>query len=54
MTDEQKPAEQSAEATEQAEQAPGWQVVDPDGNVVDSGPFVQAQMAADLTQSEGE
>jgi hypothetical protein len=24
----------------------GWQVVDPDGNVVDSGPVVQAQAAA--------
>lgn len=50
MTDERKPAEQPDEA----DQAPGWQVVDPDGNVVDSGPLTQAEAAADLTQSEGE
>jgi hypothetical protein len=52
MTDEQKPAERPEQT--QAEQAPGWQVVDPDGNVVDSGPLTQAEAAADLTQSEGE
>lgn len=27
------------------EQAPGWQVLDPDGNVVDSGPLTEAQAA---------
>jgi hypothetical protein len=27
------------------EQAPGWVVTDPDGNVVDSGPLTEAQAA---------
>lgn len=26
-----------------ADEAPGWQVIDPDGNVIDSGPIVYAQ-----------
>lgn len=53
MPDEQQPAEQ----TEQ----PGWQVVDPDGNVVASGPISKAQavawlseMAAEAARNEGE
>ena len=37
----------------------GWQVLDPDGNVVDSGPVVIAELTADaaerlgLTKQEG-
>lgn len=31
----------------------GWQVVDKDGNVVQSGPVVIAEMAADLRQAFG-
>lgn len=40
MSDEQQtPDEQCADG------APGWRVVDPDGNVVDSGPLTEAQAA---------
>lgn len=31
----------------------GWQVVDPDGNVVDSGPISFAEMTSDLAESLG-
>jgi len=34
------------------EQAPGWQVLDPDGNVVDSGPIVQLEAVADTGEEQ--
>lgn len=49
MTDAPTPAEPDIE------QAPGWQVIDPDGNVVDSGPLTEAQAAFLIgDDSEGE
>jgi hypothetical protein len=43
------------------EQAPGWYVTDPDGNIVDSGPVTEAQatawvgeMLAEASRNEGE
>lgn len=43
------------------EQAPGWYVTDPDGNVVDSGPVTEAQavawvgeLLAEASANEGE
>jgi hypothetical protein len=37
VTDEQPPAQPDID------EAPGWYVTDPDGNVVDSGPMTVAQ-----------
>lgn len=31
----------------------GWQVIDPDGNVVDSGPIVHAEMTAEIAEMLG-
>jgi hypothetical protein len=31
----------------------GWQVLDPEGNVVDSGPIVVAEMSGDLAEQFG-
>jgi hypothetical protein len=36
------------------EQAPGWQVIDPDGNVVDSGPIVQLEAVGNPDGEEQE
>jgi hypothetical protein len=43
------------------DEAPGWRVIDPDGNVVDSGPISHAQatawvseLAAEAARNEGE
>jgi len=38
--------------TPDLEQAPGWQVLDPDGNVVDSGPIVQLEAVADTGEEQ--
>lgn len=32
----------------------GWQVLDPDGNVVDSGPLIVLEMVAEMGQEQGE
>ena len=31
----------------------GWRVIDPDGNVVDSGPLIELEMVAGLGGPEG-
>lgn len=31
----------------------GWQIVDPDGNVVESGPITQAEMTTELLEMIG-
>ena len=31
----------------------GWRVIDPDGNVVSSGPLIELEMVAGLGESEG-
>lgn len=31
----------------------GWQVLDPDGNVVDSGPITAAEMSGELAEMLG-
>lgn len=36
------------------EQAPGWFVTDPDGNVVDSGPIVQLEAVGNPDDAEQE
>ena len=36
------------------EQAPGWQVIDPDGNVGDSGPLTEAQAAFLIGEGDNE
>lgn len=36
------------------EDAPGWVVVDPDGNIVDSGPGIVLEMAAQAGDSDQE
>lgn len=35
-------------------EAPGWVILDPDGNVVDSGPLIEALAAADSGEAETE
>jgi hypothetical protein len=31
----------------------GWRIVDPDGNIVDSGPITIAEMTSELAESFG-
>jgi hypothetical protein len=45
MSDEPKPEPD-------LEQAPGWQVLDPDGNVVDSGEVVQLEAVGNPDDEE--
>lgn len=34
------------------DEAPGWVVLDPDGNVVDSGPLTELEAVADTGEGE--
>jgi hypothetical protein len=34
------------------DEAPGWVVLDPDGNVVDSGPLTELEAVADAGEGE--
>lgn len=34
------------------DEAPGWAVLDPDGNVVDSGPLTELEAVADAGEGE--
>lgn len=45
MTDEPTPQPD-------VEQAPGWVVLDPEGNVVDSGPITELQAVAETGEEE--
>jgi hypothetical protein len=40
--------------TPDVDEAPGWLVLDPDGNVVDSGPIVDLTAVADTGEPEQE
>lgn len=46
VTDESTPARPDLD------EAPGWVVLDPDGNVVDSGPLVALELVAELGEGE--
>lgn len=45
MTDESQPQPD-------VEEAPGWVVLDPDGNVVDSGPLTQLEAVGNPEEQE--
>jgi hypothetical protein len=49
MTDDQAPV-----PGPDPDEPPGWQVIDPDGNVIDSGPMAAAQPAFDVGQTGSE
>jgi hypothetical protein len=40
--------------TPDVDEAPGWKVLDPDGNVVESGPAVELEAVAETGTSEEE
>jgi hypothetical protein len=49
-----QPQQAQSQPERDEDQAPGWQVVDGDGNVVNSGPLTHAEAAAELTEGQGE